>query len=111
VVGVTEWGIYYITVFTLTLVKAVAYHELGHILYYRWVTGKWPKVWFERGAINVGTDVQVRRLKPKQRRVWYLTGIIAGFIALISCPVWWIGLVCFVPYFMGCRWDIARICE
>ena len=38
-------------------------------------------------------------------------GIFAGFIALISCPVWWVGLICFVPYFMGCRWDIARIIE
>lgn len=109
--GVAEWGIYYITVFTLTLVKAVAYHELAHILYYRWVVGSWPKVWFEGGAINVGTELQVRKLKAKQRRIWYLVGVIAGFIALISCPVWWIGLVAFIPYFMGCKWDIQRLTE
>lgn len=109
--AVAQWGIYYITVFTVTLIKAVAYHELGHILYYRWVVGRWPRVWIEKGAINVGDTTDVRRLKRKQRKLWYLTGIFAGFIALVSCPVWWIGLVCLVPYMLGCRWDIQRIIE
>lgn len=103
-----EYVIYYIALIVNVWGWAIVLHELAHVLYYRRVTGCWPKVWFEGWAICVGTDNQIRKLKSSQRRTFYLVGPAAGLIPFIWCPVPAIALIGVIPYAMGCQWDLER---
>ena len=103
-----QYVIYYVSLLVNVWAWAIVLHELAHVLYYRRITGCWPRVWFEGWAINVATDNQIRKLKSSQRRTFYLVGTLAGMIPFIWCPVSWVALVGLIPYAKGCRWDLER---
>ena len=105
-----EYVIYLAILLVNVWVWSVLLHELAHVLYYRYVTGCWPKVWFD-GAINVGTNNQIRKLKTRQRRTFYIIGPAVGVIPCIYCPVPEIGLMAFIVYIWGCKWDLRKFIE
>lgn len=105
-----EYVIYYIMLLINCWLWSIFLHELAHILYYKRVTGCWPKIWFD-GSINVGTNNQIRKLKTSQKRYFYLVGPVAGIIPYIWCPVPAIGIIGFFVYFMGCRWDLRKFIQ
>lgn len=106
----TEIVIYWIMLLVQCWVHAIFWHELAHILYYKRVTGCWPKVYYHKG-INVGTDNQLRKLKTKQKRIFYLVGPLAGVVPFIICPVPWVAMVGFGVYMYGCVWDFKRFIQ
>jgi hypothetical protein len=103
-----EYVIYYITLLGNCWLWSIVLHELGHVLYYKRLTGCWPRVWLENWAINVGTDNQLRKLKSSERREFYLIGTFAGLIPYIWCPVPAVAFIGVIPYALGCKWDLGK---
>lgn len=106
----TEIVIYWSMLLVNVWLWAVFLHESAHILYYKRVTGCWPSVWFD-GTINVGNNNQMRKLKTKQKRIFYLVGPLAGVVPFIICPVPWVAMVGFGVYMYGCVWDFKRFIQ
>ena len=108
---VEELIIQYIVMIVAAWIASIAVHELAHILYYKWRIGGFPTVWFEKGAINVGTNVEIRKLKPIHRREFYIVGPVSGLLVYVVVPVEVVAVVACIPYLMGCRWDLKRFVE
>ena len=100
-----------ITMMVLAWILSIAIHELAHILYYRWRVGSWPTVWFEEGAICVGTNHENRKLQPTHRREFYIVGPLLGLLVYVVIPSEIVAAVACIPYMLGCRWDLKRFVE
>ena len=88
---------------------AVAVHEAGHIVTYKYFTGRWPHMKLSKGTIMIyGSGLK----NAQERRYFVANGILFGLAALIVLsnfinPFFVFALL--IGYVFGCRDDFKAL--
>ena len=95
---------------THIMIDAIILHELGHILYFRKLTKKFPEVRFINFKIRIGRSLDYKKLTKLQKKRIYFEGVFAGFIPIfIGAFINPSYILLTVPYLLGCSKDIKNI--
>jgi len=107
------YNLYYSLIFlnaVILLYTSIAWHELGHMLYFKIYIKKNVKMFLTKQGLEIGTDSDYNMLTKDQYNGMLTLGVLFGLIPIfIVSNIIQLYLLVLIPYFVGCRSDLKNI--